>query len=150
MTKVTKMTAFISRGWIASFEQVRYNVTEPHSRRQIRPRIGAGKVVANRVVITLGGVRYPLRTVEDPAYVGALAEEIDDKLRKVMGDGNLSLSEALVVMCLEYYDANKKAERDLDNMRLQVADYMEAVKKSEAGLSKAKEEVARLKKKKDS
>ena len=106
--------------------------------------------MANRVVVTLGGVRYPLRTVEDPAYVGALAEEMDDKLRKVMGDGGLSMSEGLVVICLEYFDAHKKAERNLDNMRLQVADYMEAVKSTEAQLSKAKEEVARLKKKKDS
>ena len=106
--------------------------------------------MANRVVITLGGARYPLRTVEDPAYVAALAEEMDDNLRRLMGDGNLSLSEGLVVMCLEYFDAYKKAERNLDNMRLQVADYMDAVKKAEAGLSKAKEEIARLKKKKDS
>ena len=106
--------------------------------------------MANRVVITLGGVRYPLRTVEDPAYVAELAEEMDDKLRRVMGDGNLSLSEGLVVMCLEYFDAYKKAERNLDNMRLQVADYMEAVKRAEAQLGDAKEEAKRPKKKKDS
>ena len=105
--------------------------------------------MANRVVVTLGGVRYPLRTVEDPAYVNALAEEMDDKLRRVMGDGALSMSEGLVVMCLEYFDAHKKAERNLDNMRLQVADYMEAVKRSEAQLSKASDEIAKLKKKKD-
>ena len=106
--------------------------------------------MANRVVITLNGARYPLRTIEDPAYVGALAEEMDDKLRRVMGDGNLSMSEGLVVMCLEYFDAHKKAERNLDNMRLQVADYMEAVKRAEAQLSDAKDEIRRLKKKKDS
>ena len=105
--------------------------------------------MANRVVITLGGARYPLRTIEDPAYVSALAEEMDGNLRRVMGEGNLSLSEGLVVMCLEYFDAHKKAERNLDNMRQQVADYMDAVKKAEAGLSKAREEIARLKKKKD-
>ena len=104
--------------------------------------------MANRVVITLSGVRYPLRTVEDPVYVGALAEEMDDNLRRVMGDGNLSMSEALVVMCLEYFDAHKKAERNLDNMRLQVADYMEEVKRAEAQLSEAKEELSKLKKKK--
>ena len=107
--------------------------------------------MANRVVITLGGVRYPLRTIEDPAYVNELAEEMDDKLRKIMGDGNLSMSEALVVICLEYFDAYKKAERNLDNMRLQVAQYMEAVKKTEAGLSPVKEELrSKPKKKKDS
>ena len=103
--------------------------------------------MANRVVITLGGVRYPLRTVEDPAYVAELADEMDDKLRRVMGDGNLSLSEALVVMCMEYFNANKKAERNLDNMRSQVADYMEAIKLAEARLAKAKEENEKLKKK---
>ena len=103
--------------------------------------------MANRVVITLGGVRYPLRTVEDPAYVAELAEEMDDKLRRVMGEGNLSLSEALVVMCMEYFNATKKSERDLDNMRSQVADYMEAIKLAEARLAKAKDENEKLKKK---
>jgi len=101
------------------------------------------------VVITLGGVRYPLRTVEDPAYVAELAEEMDSNLRRVMGDGNLSLSEALVVMCMEYFDAHKKAERNLDNMRQQVADYMDAVKLCDARLARAKEENEKLKKKKD-
>jgi len=100
------------------------------------------------VVITLGGVRYPLRTIEDPAYVSALAEEMDDKLRKIMGDGNLSLSEGLVVMCLEYFDAHKKAERNLDNMRQQLADYMEVVKRAETQPGEAKEEVKRPPKKK--
>jgi len=101
------------------------------------------------VVITLGGVRYPLRTIEDPAYVSALAEEMDDKLRKIMGDGNLSLSEGLVVMCLEYFDAHKKAERNLDNMRQQLADYMEVVKRAESPPGEVKEEVKRPKKKKE-
>ena len=107
-------------------------------------------ILANRVVITLSGVRYPLRTIEDPAYVNALADEMDNALRKVMGDNNLSLSEALVVLCLQYFDAHKKSERNLDNMRLQVAEYMDAIKRAEAQLNEANNELNKLKKKKDS
>ena len=104
--------------------------------------------MANRVVIMLNGVRYPLRTVEDPAYVTALASEMDTAVRKVMGDGNLSLSEALVLLGIEYLNSYKKAEQNLDNMRTQVAEYMDAVKQAEAQLAQTKEEIARLKGKK--
>ena len=94
--------------------------------------------MANRVVIMLNGTRYPLRTVEDPAYVTALADEMDMAVRKVMGDGNLSLNEALILLGIEYLDAYKKAEQNLDNMRAQVAEYMDAVKRAEAELAAAK------------
>lgn len=100
--------------------------------------------MANRVVIMLNGVRYPLRTVEDPAYVTAIAEEMDVSLRKVMGDGNLSLSEALILLGIEYLDSYKKAERNLDNMRIQVTDYMNAIKGKDQALAEAKEEIRRL------
>ena len=106
--------------------------------------------MANKVVIMIGGVRYPLRTVEEPAYVHALAEEMDVALRKVMGDHNLSLSEALVLLALEYLDGYKKAEQNLDNMRAQVADYMDAVKCAEVSLAQVKDELQRLKKQSDS
>ena len=102
--------------------------------------------MANKVVIMLNGARYPLRTVEEPSYVNALADEMDIALRKVMGDSNLSLSEALVLLGIEYLDCYKKAERNLDNMRNQVAEYMEAVKSAEQQLEQVKEEVRRLKK----
>ena len=101
--------------------------------------------MANRVVIMINGVRYPLRTVEDPAYVTGLAGEMDAALRKVMGEGNLSLSEALIILGLEHLDSYKKAERNLDNMRGQVAEYMEAVKRAEQELHQAKEDLKRLK-----
>ena len=102
--------------------------------------------MANRVVIMLGGVRYPLRTVEEPAYVSTLAGEMDIALRKVMGEGNLSLSEGLILLGLEYLDSYKKADANLDNMRGQVAEYMDAVKRAEGELSEAKEEIKRLQK----
>ena len=100
--------------------------------------------MANKVVVMINGVRYPLRTVEEPSYVSALADEMDIALRKVMGDNNLTLSEALVLLGLEYLDGYKKAERNLDNMRGQIADYMEAVKRSKQELEQAREEIRRL------
>lgn len=105
--------------------------------------------MANRVVIMLNGVRYPLRTIEEPNYVTALAGEMDIALRKVMGEGNLSLSEALILLGIDYLDSYKKAERNLDNMREQVAEYMETAKRAEAKLSEAEAELRRLKPKKD-
>ena len=101
--------------------------------------------MANKVVVMINGVRYPLRTVEEPSYVSALADEMDIALRKVMGEHSLTLSESLVLLGLEYLDSYKKAEGNLDNMRSQVAEYMEAVKRSKQELEQAREEIKRLK-----
>jgi len=92
----------------------------------------------------INGVRYPLRSVEDPAYVHALANEMDTALRKVMGEANLSFSEALVLLGLEYLDSYRKADKNLDNMRNQVAEYMETVKRAKQELHEAREENKRL------
>jgi len=93
----------------------------------------------------INGVRYPLRSVEDPAYVHALASEMDGALRKIMGEANLSFSEALVLLGMEYIDCYKKAEKNLDNMRNQVAEYMEAVKRAGQELGEAKRELGEAK-----
>ena len=125
----------------AFFGYIRYNIST-YIQKQRRKR---GINLANKVVIMLGGVRYPLRTVEEPSYVSALADEMDIALRKVMGENSLTLSESLVLLGLEYLDGYKKAERNLDNMRNQVAEYMETVKRSKRELEQAKEEIRRLK-----
>ena len=104
----------------------------------------------NRVVVMINGVRYPIRTVEDPRYVTGLAGEMDASVYNLMSQGNLSLNEALVLIGLEYLDAYRKADRNLDNMRSQLAEYMEDAANARQELATAKRELERHKNKKSS
>ena len=102
-------------------------------------------MAANRVVVLINGVRYPIRTVEDPTYVMGLAEQMDAALYNLMQAGSLSLNEALVLIGLEYLDYYKKSDRNLDNMRSQLAEYMEDAALARQELAAAKKEIERLK-----
>ncbi len=104
-------------------------------------------MAGNRVVITINGVRYPIRSMEEPAYVHKLAEEMDAALRELTQQGNLSLSEALVLLGLEYLDNYHKAEQNLDNMRSQLSEYLEDAAKARLERDEARREVERLWKK---
>ncbi|MDR2908328.1 MAG: cell division protein ZapA [Oscillospiraceae bacterium] len=104
-------------------------------------------MAANRVVVLINGVRYPIRTVEEPGYVSALAEEMDNALHNLISKGALSLNEALVLISLEYLDSYKKSDRNLDNMRSQLAEYMEDAASARQELNDAKKEIERLKRK---
>lgn len=114
---------------------------------QRRGRRGIFSVATNRVVVLINGVRYPIRTVEDPSYVTGLAEEMDASLYGLMSQGTLSLNEALVLLSLEYMDSWKKSDRNLDNMRSQLAEYMEDAAAARQELAEAKREIERLKRK---
>lgn len=104
----------------------------------------------NRVVVMIGGARYPIRTVEQPSYVQDLAAEMDGALRMLTQQGPLSQSEALVLMGLDYLDSYKKADRNLDNMRSQLSQYLEEATKAAQERDAALREVERLKKKLES
>ena len=101
-------------------------------------------MAGNRVVITINGVRYPIRSMEEPSYVHKLAEEMDASLHTLTHQGNLSLSEALVLLSLEYLDSYRKAERNLDNMRSQLTEYLEDAAKARLERDEARREVERL------
>ena len=104
-------------------------------------------MAGNRVVITINGARYPIRSMEEPAYVHKLAEEMNASLHTLIHQGNLSLSEALVLMSLEYLDSYRKAERNLDNMRSQLTEYLEDAAKARLERDEARREVERLERK---
>jgi cell division protein ZapA len=101
---------------------------------------------SNRVVVMIGGVRYPIKTLEEPGYVQLLAAEMDEALRVIMQQGNLSQGEALVLLGLEYLDSYKKADRNLDNIRSQLSQYLEDAHKARAERDEALRALERAKK----
>lgn len=98
----------------------------------------------NRVKIEVFGTEYPITTQEDPAYVRQMGEEIDGSVRSIMKSTGISLPEALVLLSLSYLDSYKKSENSADNLREQLASYLEEATQAKIELTKAKADLERL------
>jgi len=103
-------------------------------------------VDGNRVVVMINGMRYLIKTVEDPSYVRELAQQMDLAVHNLAISGSLSLNESLVLVGLEYLDCFQKSERNLDNMRSQLSEYMEDAALARQELSALKRELGLFKK----
>lgn len=102
----------------------------------------------HKVTVQIRGMKYPIRTHEDPAYVAGLAHKLDENLNELMrGPQAVSLNEALILIAMNYIDAAQKAERNTDNLRAQVAEYLEDAAKARLEASEARRELAKLEKK---
>ena len=97
-------------------------------------------------MVEIYGIKYPITTSEDPVYVEMLAEEIDRSVRELLrGGGTLSVTQAMVLLNLNYLDASLKADETADRLREQVAEYLEESAKVGMELSEARAEIDRLK-----
>lgn len=98
----------------------------------------------HKVIVQVGGMRYPVSTTEDKAYVESLGSEIDGMVRMILDHSRASANEALLLCCLQYLDAYRKAEESADHLRGQVADYLDEAAKARAELEAARKEIAEL------
>ena len=98
---------------------------------------------SHKLTIFINGMRYPIKTHEDPAYVAELAREIDEATKKMIAAGSTA-SEAMILLCLSYIDSWKKAEQSADNLRDQVTKYLDDASKARSELADANRELERL------
>jgi len=104
--------------------------------------------MANKVKIQIRNMDFVLTTNEEPDYVTGLANELDNDLNDVLkGNPSLSINQALVLCCISYIDNYKKSEKNSDNMRNQLTDYLEDAAKARIELDEARREIERLKRK---
>lgn len=102
----------------------------------------------NRVVVQIRGMKYPITTREDPAYVVGLAHKLDEAARELTGGPNaVSLNEALVLISMSYIDACEKAEKSADSLRAQISEYLEDAAKSRLEAAEARRELQKLERK---
>lgn len=97
-----------------------------------------------KVTLTIAGNRYPITTVESESYVRSMGQEIDEALAELMGNSHLALNESLMLLCLSYLDAYKKSEKNSDNLRGQIAEYLEEASKARQQAADARKEIQRL------
>ncbi len=111
----------------------------------------AGKAPSmNRVRIEIMGSGYTLSTPESEDYVQSLAAEINEQIETMMGQSpKISLTDALVLCCMNYADCYQKSERSADHMRAQLSDYLEDAAKARIELDDAKREIEKLRQRMD-
>lgn len=100
-----------------------------------------------KVNITIRGQVYTLLTDEPADKVIALAKGLDAALEKLMTDGRLSITQALVLAAMEIAnqaDANKKLA---DKYKSEIADYLEDAERAMIERDGYKRELDKLKEK---
>lgn len=99
-----------------------------------------------RAVIRVGTGKYPITTEEDPRYVETLGDEIDKQVTQLVNN-RMSLTEALVLVSLNYLDLYKKSEESADHLRGQITEYLDEAREARSEADEAKRELAQLKSK---
>ena len=99
----------------------------------------------NKVEIKIGGASYTIVSEDEPEYVEALAEELDEEIKSVCASNpSLSMTQAAVLVALDKADACKKATASSDNLRAQIKDYLEDSARARMEVDVARREVERL------
>ncbi len=100
-----------------------------------------------KVKLNIGGNDYVINTDEDPKYVQALGDELDDTLSKILsGNSRLSMTQAAILAALDYADSAKKANEAADNLRGQIKEYLEDSARYKMEAEVARRDVDRLNK----
>ena len=99
----------------------------------------------NKVRLSIGGADYTISTEDDPKYVLSLGDELDAMLTRILRENNrLSVTQAAILIALDYADQCKKAEISADNLRSQIKEYLEDSARSKMDAEIARREVERL------
>ncbi len=98
-----------------------------------------------RVKLNICGNDYYITTDEDPQYVQMLGVELDEALSKVVqSSSRLSMTQAAILVALEYADSAKKANETADNLRSQIKEYLEDSARYKMEAEVARRDVDRL------
>lgn len=98
-----------------------------------------------KVRIVICSTEYTVITEDTPEYLQSLAAELDRTLRSLVEGGRrISMTQASVLLALQYLDESKKSEMTTDNIRSQLKEYLQDATKARIEADNAKRENERL------
>lgn len=103
-------------------------------------------MAANKVKLSIGGTEYTVIAEDDVRYVQSLGKELDRALAAIMkANDRLSVTQAAILLALDYADECKKATETADRLREQIKDYLDDASnaKSKADLARHESETLR-------
>ncbi|MGN0570496.1 MAG: cell division protein ZapA [Candidatus Fimenecus sp.] len=100
----------------------------------------------NRVKLDIRGVKYFINTDESVEYTEALGKRIDERMAEIMKGGSfVTMTQAAVLVALEFADELSKSEKNVENFRNQIKDYLEDSAKAKSERDYYKRELERIK-----
>lgn len=99
------------------------------------------------VVIHVAGSEYSILTEEDRSYVEALADTLDKDITAIVqANRRLSMTQAAILVALDYADKAAKESEAADNLRGQIKEYLEDSARYKMEAEVARRDVERLQK----
>lgn len=100
----------------------------------------------NKVKLTICGVNYYINTDEGVEYTEELGKKIDERMSQILKSGSfITVTQAAVLTSLELADCLVKCEKDNENFRTQIRDYLEDAGKAKSERDYYKRELERIK-----
>ncbi len=99
----------------------------------------------NRVRVQVMGSSYSITTTETKEYIHSLEEKLNAMLNELMRrHTGISISDALVLTCLNLLDSSQKSEAASDHIRGQLTEYLQDAARARIELDEANREIERL------
>ncbi len=100
-----------------------------------------------KVKINIAENEFTILSNDDEAYTISVAQEVDKKIAEICSASpQSSVTAAAMLAALNFCDSAKKSEKDADNFRMQIKDYLIEAAKVKLELDGLKRENERLKK----
>lgn len=103
----------------------------------------------NRVEINVGNQHYTILSEEPAEKIEALAAQIDERLKEIMENSRLSLTQALVLVSLDLANNVQKQAELTEKYKSEIADYLNDAANAMSERDKYKRELDKLKGKQD-
>lgn len=79
--------------------------------------------MASEIKLTVGGIKYTIRSTETPEYLNELGSALEERLTRIAkGNPNFSTALIAILAALEAEDEAKKAKDELTFLRNQIED----------------------------
>ena len=101
----------------------------------------------NRVKLKICGVNYFINTDESVEYTEELGKKLDERMNEIMKKGGsfVTITQVAVLAALELADELSKSEKNVENFRNQIRDYLEDAGKAKSERDYYKRELERVK-----
>lgn len=98
-----------------------------------------------KIRIKIANEEYNIMTDDNLEYVAQLGEELDSRISEILNSSSrISVTQACILLALEYADSAKKCEITAENLRNQIQEYLEESARARTDVEIMKRENERL------
>lgn len=95
--------------------------------------------------LVIAGEEYRIVSDESTEYMQSLAKELDQKITSILRGSRVSVTQAAILVALQYADDAGKNSGNADNLRAQLKSYLEDAAQAKSERDFYKRELERIK-----